>query len=316
MARPVAALTGATGFLGRWLGPALARRGYDLRILTSRDPLAPSWRSLVPEVVVGRLSDAEALRRLAEGAAVVIHAAGLIKAPSRERFFSVNAGGAAAAARIVREVAPEARFVLVSSLTAREPQLSDYAASKAAGEAAVRELLAPERLVIVRPPAVYGPGDRETLAVFQAAARLPFLPLLGPDDARFALVHVADAAEQIAELAIRGPFGAAAWALADARPEGYGWREIVQSAARAVGAEAGMVRVPAAVVAGLAAVSAVAGRLAGTAPIFTPGKARELLHGDWSVGPDELAPAVRACRFDLESGFVDTVAWYREQAWL
>ncbi len=55
---------------------------------------------------------------------------------------------------------------------------------------------------------------------------------------------------------------------------------------------------------------------AGTAPIFTPGKARELLHGDWSVGPDELAPAVRACRFDLESGFVDTVAWYREQAWL
>ncbi len=86
----------------------------------------------MPEVVVGRLSDAEALRRLAEGAAVVIHAAGLIKAPSRERFFSVNAGGAAAAARIVREVAPEARFVLVSSLTAREPQLSDYAASKAA----------------------------------------------------------------------------------------------------------------------------------------------------------------------------------------
>jgi nucleoside-diphosphate-sugar epimerase len=306
----LAALTGATGFLGRSIAEALQARGYRLRILGR--PGASFERPA--EIVTGRLADADALARLAEGAELIVHAAGLIKARRPSDFLPVNVQGARRMAEAAARQAPDARFVLVSSLSAREPQLSAYAASKAAGENAVREVLAPERLTIVRPPAIYGPGDRETLALFQAIARLPALPAPGPAKARLALIHVADAAAQIAALADRPALGAV-FALADARPEGYGWREIVETAGLALGRAPRLMPTPAAAILALGAAGSLFGRI-GPAQIMTLGKAREALHGDWSVRPEELAPQLARPRFDLASGFADTVAWYRASGWL
>ena len=306
----LAALTGATGFLGRPVAEALLARGYRLRILGR-----PGASSELPaEIVTGRLDDADALARLAEGAQLVVHAAGLIKARRPSDFLPVNVQGARSMAEAARRQAPDARFVLVSSLSAREPQLSAYAASKAAGEDAVREVLAPGRLTIVRPPAIYGPGDRETLVLFKAIARLPALPAPGPATARLALIHVADAAAQIAALADR-PASGAVFALADDRPEGYGWLQIVQTAGRALGRAPRLLPTPAAAILALGAVGSLLGRI-GPAQIMTLGKAREALHGDWSVRPEELAPLLAPPRFDLASGFADTVAWYRSAGWL
>ena len=310
MTKGVAALTGATGFLGRTIAQALHGQGYALKILARPDADAP-----VPaEVVVGRLADGDALERLAEGADVVIHTAGLIKARRPADFLQVNVEGARRMAAAAAHAAPRAHFLLISSLSAREPHLSAYAASKAAGEAAVREILPPDRLTVVRPPAIYGPGDRETLALFRAIARLPVLPAPGPDHARLALIHAADAAAQIVALAGRRPSGAL-YALADARPEGYGWREIVRTAAEALGRAPRMAPVPAAAILAAGAAGSLIGRL-GPAQIFTLGKARETLHGDWSVRPGELAPHLPAPRFDLPTGFADAVAWYRAHRWL
>ena len=306
----LAALTGATGFLGRPVAEALLARGYRLRVLGR-----PGASFEFPaEIVTGRLDDADALARLAEGAQLVVHAAGLIKARRPSAFLPVNVEGARCMAEAARRQAPDARFVLVSSLSAREPQLSAYAASKAAGEDAVREVLAPERLTIVRPPAIYGPGDRETLALFKAIARLPALPAPGPAKARLALIHVADAAAQIAALADR-PASGAVFALADDRPEGYGWLQIVQTAGRALGRAPRLLPTPAAAILALGAVGSLLGRI-GPAQIMTLGKAREALHGDWSVRPEELAPGLAPPRFDLASGFADTIAWYRSAGWL
>ncbi|MDB5453999.1 MAG: epimerase, partial [Caulobacteraceae bacterium] len=217
MAARVAAVTGATGFLGRHLVRALANDGWTVRILTRRDPVHDDWRGLEPQVVLGDLADPAALVRLCAGAKVVIHGAGLIKARSSKAFDAVNSGGAHAVAQAARDIAPEAHVVLISTLAAREPQLSHYAASKRAGEQAAESVLGP-RLSIVRPPAVYGPGDTETLALFKAAAKSPFLPVFDPA-ARIAVIHVADAARQIAELAA-GPPGIRV-SLSDDRPEGY-----------------------------------------------------------------------------------------------
>ena len=305
----IAALTGATGFLGRTLAQALHDEGYSLRILAR-----PGIATTVPaEVVIGRLADQPALDRLVEGAEVVIHTAGLIKARRPAGFLPVNVEGARTMAEATARGAPQAHFLLISSLSAREPHLSAYAASKAAGEAAVREILPSERLTVVRPPAIYGPGDRETLALFRTVARLPIVPAPGPADARLALIHAADAAAQIAALASAPPSGRV-YALADARPQGYGWREILRAAGKAVGRTPPMIQVPAAPAARIAAGSLL-GRI-GPAQIFTPGKARETLHGDWSVGPGELAPQLPAPRFDLPTGFADAVAWYRAHRWL
>lgn len=310
MKRGLAALTGATGFLGRAVSEALSARGWTLRILARPDVQPPTGT----EVVVGRLAEAAALDRLAEGAGLIVHIAGLVKARTPAGFLPVNLEGARRMAEAAARRAPDAHFVLVSSLTARAPHLSAYAASKAAGEAAVREVLPPERLTILRPPAIYGPGDRETLALFRAADRLPVVPLPGPSSARLAMIHVADAAAQIAAEA-EAPATGAVWALADAAPGGYLWREIVDEAARAVRRRPRVFAPPRAAILALGALGSLAGRL-GPAQIMTLGKAREALHSDWSVRSEELAPHRPAPRFDLASGFADAVAWYRAAGWL
>lgn len=302
----VAAVTGATGFLGRHLVGALAEQGWTVRALVRRDAVLAAPDGVEPEIVIGGLSDEDALARLCRGAEVLIHAAGLIKARAAEDFAAVNAAGAARAARAAR-LADVPRTLLVSSLAAREPQLSTYAASKRAGEAQAREILG-DRVSILRPTAIYGPGDLETLGVFEAALRLPVAPVFDPR-ARITMIHVEDAARQIAAAAGRPPERPVV-ALSDAQGDGYGWREIVQAAARAVGRDSTPVRLPAATLtaAGLAGATL---RLFGANPILTPGKAREMRHLDWSLGPEERWSTAPAPRFDLEGGFAHTVAWWR-----
>src|SRR3546814_17123957 len=94
--------------------------------------------------------------------------------------------------------APQAHLIVVSSLAAREPHLSSYAASKRAGEIAAREVFA-GRLTIVRPYVIYGPGDRETLAIFKLAGQT-LVPSVGKGTGRIALIHVSDAAAVLAAL--------------------------------------------------------------------------------------------------------------------
>lgn len=313
-APPLAAVTGATGFIGRHLVAALARAGWRVRLLLRRTPDEPSWRGVEPEVVAGALDDAAALARLVEGADAVIHLAGLIKAARRAQFFTVNRDGALALARAARAQAPDAHVVLVSSLAAREPALSDYAASKRAGETAVLDVLG-ARATVVRPPAVYGPGDRETLLIFQLAGGRR-LPLLAPPGARVAMLHVRDLAELIVARLRCAPCGEVI-AVADGRPAGYPWDELLGAAARAVGNPSPrFFQVPAAVLGGVALIGDLA-RLGGIASMLNSQKLRELRHPDWTVAPAELAqPAGWSAQFDLDSGFADAVAWYRAAGWL
>ena len=159
------AVTGATGFVGPHLVAALARRGWKIRLLVRRWSPLPSLDGVEADMVLGDVSDEAALRRLVDGADTVIHAAGLIKARRPSDFMTVNRDGTA----LLSALAPEAIFVLLSSLAAREPQLSPYAASKRAAEEVVASRSGP--WLTVRAPAVYGPGDRETLAYFRAVAR-------------------------------------------------------------------------------------------------------------------------------------------------
>jgi nucleoside-diphosphate-sugar epimerase len=295
------AVTGATGFLGRNLVPALADAGWRIRVLARRPPAQPIWPGLEVETVLGDVADDDVLAALSRGADLVIHAAGLIKARGRRAFAAVNVDGT----RRMAEAA-QGPMLLVSSQAAREPGLSDYAASKRAGEDAARRVLG-ARLTIVRPPALYGPGDPETLPLFKAAATSPVLPLFAPA-ARIALMHVEDTARQIAALAERRPGGCVT--LCDERPEGYGWREIMETAAATFGRTPRLARTPDLALK-LAAGLALAANLTPLAPMLTPGKAREILHRDWSVTPAEQLAGLPPPRFDIAEGFRHTVEGYR-----
>ncbi|BBK30439.1 nucleoside-diphosphate-sugar epimerase [Stella humosa] len=309
-ARPVAAVTGATGFLGRPLVQALDACGYQVRILARRDPVDARWQDLALEVVPGGLGDAGALARLVSGAAVIVHAAGLVKAGRDQDLFAVNRDGTARLADAVRRHGATARLVLVSSLAARAPHLSAYAASKAAGEAAVIAALPPDQWLILRPTAIYGPGDRELLPFFQIARR-GLMPMLGRPEARLTLLHVEDAAAMIASLAGDAPPGRI-HALADGRPEGYGWTDVAAAMGAALGRPLRRLPIPVPALALLAlGVSAIA-RATGRPAAMSPAKIREIAHPDWSIGADELPPAgMTIAKTQLTEGFRQTVEWYR-----
>jgi uncharacterized protein YbjT (DUF2867 family) len=104
-----AALTGATGFLGLHVLPALARAGFQVRILARRAAAPAAWDGLSYETVHGDLSSPQALQALLQDADLVVHAAGLIKARRPADFYAVNRDGTAALAQAARRIAPQAR---------------------------------------------------------------------------------------------------------------------------------------------------------------------------------------------------------------
>jgi len=312
MAVRLAAVTGATGFLGHYIVRALAADGWRVRILARK-----AHDSSQVDAVIGDLSDRRALRDLVDGADVVVHAAGLIKAPNLAAFRAVNVGGAANLVEALNDCRSGKHLLLVSSMAAREPHLSAYAGTKREGEAVVAAGLQgrPHGWTTVRPCAVYGPSDRETLTLFRAAAGRVF-PLPAPRLGRLALIHAADAAGAIAGLCARAPAGRV-FELADRRVEGYGWPEIIATLEAAVGNRVLVLPLPAPVVRAAAAMNMAAAKLTGRTAIFSLGKAREILHGDWGSAADrQPAPDVWRPKIGLIEGFRDTVSWYREQGWL
>lgn len=305
--RPLAALTGGTGFLGRHTIRALHDAGWDVRILARRTPDLPELSDLTCEVVKGDLANAAALRALCDCAHAVIHIAGVVKARDRAAFMAANATGTAAVAAAWREAAPGAHFVHVSSMAARAPHLSDYAASKRAGEDA---LAGPGEWRILRPGAIYGAHDEETLKVLKLA-NLPVQLMLNAADARVAMIDVRDAARMIAAAAgARLP--GAVHELTDARRDGYRWDELAATAATALGRAPRPVRVPGAVLRGAGAVGGALARLTGSAEMLTPGKVREILHPDWAADPALPPPDdLPAARVPLADGLAAMVRWAR-----
>ena len=309
MSGRLVAVTGATGFLGRRLVTRLNARGWRVRILARNPTAQATWDGRTPEIVVGDLDDMDALSRLAAGADAVIHAAGLIKARSRAEFFAVNEQGA----HRVAVAAGGRRLIGVSSLAAREPGLSDYAASKRAGEEAI-DAVAGASSTIVRPPAVYGPGDRETLSLFKAArGPIAFAPAGG--HARVAVAEADDVADVILDL-LEACSPARMVTIGGDRPRGYRWGELIAAAARAVGGDPTVVVAPPWLVKVAGACSEIAGRWRENPPIFTLGKAREALHPDWSVSAAEQGVTADRAYTALADGFARAVAWYRLHGWL
>ncbi|HEY0621978.1 SDR family oxidoreductase [Sphingomonas sp.] len=297
------ALTGATGFVGKATIDHALARGMHVRALTRRDQPpreGVSW-------IAGDLEHEEALARLSSGADAVIHIAGVVNAPTPEGFIRGNVDGtrhmaAAAASMGVR------RFVHVSSMAAREPQLSQYGRSKERAEQAVRD--SGLDWTMIRPPGVYGPGDLEMRDIFRMAKR--GLVLL-PPNGRISLIHVADLARLLVTLALTDP-GRHIYECDDGIDGGYTHHEFARMVGQAVGKRPLPLSVPRALL-----------HLAGQADRFfreanaklTPDRAAYLSHPDWTADPS-LRPPVElwAPQISTPKGLAQTAAWYQAEGLL
>ena len=312
--KPLAAVTGGTGFLGRFIVAALIEAGWRVRMLVRSDPIHPLIPALNAEIVLGDLSNPTALEHLCDGADAVIHGAGLIKAKNPDAFFSVNAEGSKNVALASAKVAPRAHFVVVSSLAAREPQLSDYATSKRAGETAVLENVQGP-VTILRPSAIYGRWDKETFHLFRMASKgFVFVPFT--QSARVCLIDVADVAKAVVAFANYGNTNAT-YELSDRRFDGYKWAEICDTAGEALKTRPLLVGIPPVLFKSGALVSEIISRAVGKTPILTQGKVREILHSDWSSSKRKQPPSsLWRPQIDLTDGFSNTAKWYRHKNWL
>ena len=300
-----AALTGGTGFVGAALIDLLLQEGWDVAAL-ARDPARlPQAGKL--RVVKGPLEDETALAALAKDADVFFHLAGLTHARERADYERVNIAGARSAARAAKDAG--AKLIHASSMSARRPDVSPYASSKADSESAVAEPGGDWRAL--RLPAIYGPRDMVTLPFFKLVKTgFALAPKTDPA-ARASILYVEDAAGALLA-AVNAPSGAV-YEVGDERPEGWAWSEIGAALGDVLGKRPRPIAVPRPLIAGYhGIVRTVEGALRHT-PSVREGQINEFFHPDW-VARENLLDA--ACDWrpqtPLKEGFAKTACWYQE----
>jgi nucleoside-diphosphate-sugar epimerase len=323
-----AVLTGATGFVGSHVAAAFIRGGWELRALVRSPERARAIADLGAQLVEGSLEDEDALRTACDDVDVVVHMAALTHARREAEYHAVNVEGtrrlieAALAAPV-----PPRRFVYLSSLAAVGPAidgrgvraddparpLTAYGRSKLAGENVSLSAADRMEVVILRAPAVYGPRDTDLFHFFRIARR-GMIPVPTGPARPLQMIHVEDLAQALVR-AVSAPGVSGVYHVAEARA--YDWEEVGHMVAGAVGRSARVIRVPAPLISGLAALSEAAAGAVGRSSIFNRDKAREMLAPGWLCDTDSARADLNfEAGIPLADGLRSTAQWYREQGWL
>ena len=271
-------LTGGTGFIGRHLQHELLQSGHDVTVLVR--PNSTNAEHVLPGAEIRRLEldDAGSLADALSTADFAVYAAGAVRGRCPADFQHANVAGAANFAAAAQQAMRHPRVVLISSLAATRPALSDYAASKRAGEEMLRRARGVD-WVILRPPAVYGPGDRELRPLF-AAMRRGLVLRVGPRGQRLALLHATDLARAVG--AVIAHFDRCAgncFELDDGHPLGYGWPELVRQVRQS--GRARYIPLPRALLVTAARMNLFIATWLDRLPMLSPGKVRELSEPSW-----------------------------------
>ncbi len=306
----VVALTGATGFIGSAILNRLVDAGLRVQALI-RPPIS-RLQTYDPSVVwnEGHLADDESLLRLLSGVDVVIHCAGTVRGAAPKDFNQTNVDGVARLVRATKKQHPTPRFLLISSLAAREPHLSFYAASKRQGEVVLADNAGSMPWLALRPPAVYGPGDREMAPLFRLAG-FGLAPILGTGDNRFSLLYVDDLAEAVFKILCQPKMEHGKFELHDGQPQGYNWHEIIKIVSSLKGKRIRKLHVPLRLVQIISRINSKIATFFGYAPMFTPEKVREISHPRWVCDNTEFngrtgwQPKIR-----LKEGLQHTFGWH------
>lgn len=313
-------VTGASGFLGSHLVDELLARGYqvtclvrktsDLRWLDGKD-VRYLYADLAREPCPEEVAENE----------IIFHTAGLIATTRPCEFYEVNQLGTRNLFERMAELGGSPTTVVVSSLASAGPSpdgtpiteerqphpVSHYGRSKLLGEKEALKFADRMKVVIVRPPVIYGPRDRGMLKFFASARRLVFLP--GLREKWVSMLYVKDVVDGI--ISATNAESGEVFFLASERP--HSWREVGEKIVEVVGAGGKVLRIPHCLLWTVAGVSS----LLKLSPFLTLDKARELTKRYWVASPEKAKRLLGfSQKVPLEEGVQLTAIWYRERGFI
>jgi uncharacterized protein YbjT (DUF2867 family) len=304
VSKPVLGITGGTGFVGKTLIREALAQGHRVRALT-RSP-QPEHAGI--EWVTGALDKPDTLSVLARGSDAVIHVAGVVNAPDRAGFEAGNVAGTLAMIEATGDAGVR-RFVHVSSLSARKPELSVYGWSKAKGENLVQA--SGLDWTIVRPPAIFGPEDREMLDLFRMARR-GFVLL--PPEGQISVIEVSDLARLLLAVLPASEAQAQIFEADDGTTGGWTHSGFGKAIGEAVGNNVTTLSAPAPLL-------NLAARLdrffRGSGAKLTADRVRYFCHPDWVIDTERRPPAALwRPAIETREGLKATALAYTEAGWL
>jgi nucleoside-diphosphate-sugar epimerase len=320
-------VTGGNGFVGSRICRMLAAHGYKIHIVCRKT----SDLSLLEGIPVGKhyadVTSADGLAEAVTGRDYIIHSAGLIRARRESDFFRVNQQGTINMLNAVKNnnLAVK-KFVLISSVAAAGPSngeprteehephpISAYGRSKLAGEEALQSYFDLFPITVIRPPAVYGPGDRAVYSFFDLANRR-ILPQLAGGNNRVQMVYADDLALGIMQAMESEHTVGNRYFIAE--QEAYSLRELTAIISSAVGKKGVSLPLPKWILVICAIVAEFWFKALGKAPLFSRQKLRELT-ASWEL---DVSAAQKDFGFvaptDFPTGAAATVSWYRNAGWL
>ena len=325
----IALVTGATGFIGSHLVELLLKQKYAVRVLLRRTSDTVWLQGLPIEYVYGDLFDTNALREAVAGVDYVFHSAGVTKAKTAAEYFRGNTEGVKNLLDAVTQNNPGLkRFVQISSQTAAGPSpgktpiteettprpITTYGRSKLAGEEACAERLGRIPITIVRPPAVYGPRDRDIFEFFNTMSK-GLQPMVGMKEKFVSLIHVGDLVRGFLMAAESENAIGQTYFLSSSQV--YGWKEVGEVARRIIGKTAFRVKIPEAGVFAIAAVSEFFGLFSRKPVLINLEKARDMVQDYWTCDSSKANRDFGYVQeITLDEGIRNTVEWYKSKGWL
>ncbi len=310
--RKLIALTGATGFVGSHILDRALMEGHRVKAITRR----PQEKRPGLEWIAGDLHNKEALGSITGEADVLIHCAGIVKARRAEEFHEVNTNTLAHLLDLLAHRGGGAggcHVVFVSSLTARHPNISPYARSKFNAEEILKARGNKSPWTIVRPPAVYGPGDMEILKLFRAMKR-GYVPVAGGANKSFSLIHGRDLAAAVLSILDHETAIHKTLEPDDKKKGGYTVHDVAEVATAELGRPVRPLAVPEALLHTLAFANEALAFATGKAPIFSRHKVREMAHSNWVSDPKPHKAILNwRPEIGIKEGVKETIHWYRDR---
>lgn len=319
-------VTGGTGFIGSHLVEALLHSGYsEVRCLVRSNLKWLDGLDIVP--VFGDLTKSDILRDALRDVDYVYHVAGITRAKDWETLERSNIFITTALLEVVHDACPDVKKVLITSSLAAvgfcQTAVSDeetplnpislYGKSKAEMERAIRNLTLP--VVIVRPPAVYGPREADIFTFFKLI-NLGICPVIGsPSIPSMTLIHVRDLVRGMIQAAEAEGTGGETYCIGTERF--YTWNDIKTAAAAALGKRAVTITVPKGFVNVLGTIVETIGKPFGAYPAFNREKAREFNEANKMCSTEKARRDFGyRQQISLKEGFRETIDWYRAHGWL